>query len=526
MLRLLPLLAIAPLCLSVETLPEPSLGSPATPQDPVAEVFAAGGIHLDRDAGLVAFGSQVLVTNELLEYLLVGAAGAAHESLLVTDVTPSLINAAILSLGVEPGQNARYELKDPAPTEAELQGFYDANPDLFTLPETRKITYAVLSPDMVQDEVEVDEAALRNLYEERAAEYQVPERRLVERLGFASADEAATAKAQRETGGTTFEALVADRGLDLQDIDLGDVTAEDLGEAAEGVFAAHAGMVTGPLPTSLGPALFRINAVLDASEVPYEEAAQDLRTELAEEAARRVIDDMVEDLDDLLAGGATLEELEAETELQFATIDWFDGMDQGIAAYDSFAQAAAAAQDGDFPELLPLSDGGQFALRLDAIVPPAIPPLDEIEDEVAAAWRATQLRIRLEDRANAILANLALTGNLEDQGLSLSTEDQIRRQDFIPDAPPTLVPQVFQLNAPGDMVVIPGARAAYIARLDSINQGTRGSPEVAALQGLFGAQIANSISADVFEAFGQALEAEIGISLDPNVINAVNAQFP
>ena len=121
MLRLLPLLAIAPLCLSVETLPEPSLGSPATPQDPVAEVFAAGGIHLDRDAGLVAFGSQVLVTNELLEYLLVGAAGAAHESLLVTDVTPSLINAAILSLGVEPGQNARYELKDPAPTEAELR---------------------------------------------------------------------------------------------------------------------------------------------------------------------------------------------------------------------------------------------------------------------------------------------------------------------------------------------------------------------------------------------------------------------
>ena len=60
-----------------------------------------------------------------------------------------------------------------------------------------------------------------------------------------------------------------------------------------------------------------------------------------------------------------------------------------------------------------------------------------------AAWRASQLRIRLEERANAILGNLALTGNLEDQGLNLSTEDQIRRQDFIPDAAPTLSRTLF-----------------------------------------------------------------------------------
>lgn len=212
--------------------------------------------------------------------------------------------------------------------------------------------------------------------------------------------------------------------------------------------------------------------------------------------------------------------------MQFGTIDWFDGVDSGIAAYDAFTDAALAAQDGDFPELLQLSDGGQFALRLDEVVPPAIPPLDEITDEVAEAWRATQLRIRLEERANAILANLALTGGLEDQGLTLTSESLIRRQDFIPDAPPTLVAQVFQLAQPGDMVVIPGARAAWIARLDSINPGTRGAPEVAALQGLFGAQIANAVAGDVFEAFGQALEAEIGISLDPGVINAIHAQFP
>ena len=414
-----------------------------------------------------------------------------------------------------------------APTDEELQEYYDENGLRFERPELRRISYAWITPDMIMDQMEVSEEALRELYDERVEEYVQPERRLLERLVFPTQEEAEAARAALDAGETDYDTLVEDRGLTLDDVDLGEVGPDDLSDAAAAaIFADTESEIIGPLDSRFGPALFRINAVLDATEVPFEDAAQDLRVELSEEAARRAIDAMIDDLDDRLAGGATLEELAEETDMQFGTIDWFDGVDSGIAAYDAFTDAALAAQDGDFPELLQLSDGGQFALRLDEVVPPAIPPLDEITDEVAEAWRATQLRIRLEERANAILANLALTGGLEDQGLTLTSESLIRRQDFIPDAPPTLVAQVFQLAQPGDMVVIPGARAAWIARLDSINPGTRGAPEVAALQGLFGAQIANAVAGDVFEAFGQALEAEIGISLDPGVINAIHAQFP
>lgn len=414
-----------------------------------------------------------------------------------------------------------------APTDEELQEYYDENGLRFERPELRRISYAWITPDMIMDQMEVSEEALRELYDERIEEYVQPERRLLERLVFPTQEEAQAARAALDAGETDYDALVEDRGLTLDDVDLGEVGLDDLSDAAAAaIFADTESEIIGPLDSRFGPALFRINAVLDATEVPFEDAAQDLRVELSEEAARRAIDAMIDDLDDRMAGGATLEELAEETDMQFGTIDWFDGVDSGIAAYDAFTDAALAAQDGDFPELLQLSDGGQFALRLDEVVPPAIPPLDEITDEVAEAWRATQLRIRLEERANAILANLALTGGLEDQGLTLASESLIRRQDFIPDAPPTLVAQVFQLAQPGDMVVIPGARAAWIARLDSINPGTRGAPEVAALQGLFGAQIANAVAGDVFEAFGQALEAEIGISLDPGVINAIHAQFP
>lgn len=414
-----------------------------------------------------------------------------------------------------------------APTEDDLAAYYDENGARFERPEIRRITYAWIAPEMILDEVEVSEDALQQLYDDRLDEFVQPERRLLERLVFPSVEEAEAARAALDAGETDFDTLVVDRGLTLEDVDMGETSARDLSAAAADViFADSESEILGPLESRFGPAIFRVNAVLPASEIPFEEARDALRSELAEEAARRAIDDMIEALDDLMAGGATLEEVAQETRMEIGSIDWTEGSDQGIAAYEAFGDAAAAVAQGDFPELLQLSDGGLFALRLDEIVPPAIPPLEEITEEVTEAWRGTQLRIRLEERANAILADLALSGGLEEQGLALSTETQIRRTDFIPDAPPTLVAQVFQLDEPGDMVVIPGARAAFIARLDEVHPGERGSPQVAALQGLFERQAESGLAQDVFEAFGQSLEAEIGISLDPGIINAIHAQFP
>ena len=152
----------------------------------------------------------------------------------------------------------------PAPTQAQLQAYYDAHPEAFTAPELRQISYVWLTPEMIQDQVTVDDQAVRDLYQERIDEYVRPERRLVERLAFLDDAAATTARARLDAGELTFDALVAERGLDLSDIDMGDVGPADLGEAAEAVFAAAPGDVVGPLPSAFGPALYRMNAVLAA----------------------------------------------------------------------------------------------------------------------------------------------------------------------------------------------------------------------------------------------------------------------
>lgn len=107
------LLALLPWALSGAALATsiPSSGSTGTAaQDTraVEQALAAGGLRVDLERGLLAVPATVLVRDELLEYVLVGPRGATHEALLQTTVTPSLINAGVLALGLEPGVNARW----------------------------------------------------------------------------------------------------------------------------------------------------------------------------------------------------------------------------------------------------------------------------------------------------------------------------------------------------------------------------------------------------------------------------------
>lgn len=412
------------------------------------------------------------------------------------------------------------------PTDAQLEAYYEEFPERFTRPEARRITYAWLIPSAIMDEVEIDEDALRELYDDRIDEYVQPERRLLERLVFGSEEAAQEALAAIAAEETDFDTLVEERDLTLADVDLGEVAPDDLSDAAAAIiFGDDESEILGPVPTALGPAIFRVNAVLEASEVPFEDARDDLSAELAQEGARRAIDDMREEIDDLLASGATLEELGEDTAMSVGTLDYTVASEEGIAAYDNFRDAAAAVGENDFPELLDLSDGGLFALRLDEIVPPALPPLAEIEQEVVNAWQATALREAVADRASQLVAELAQGAALEDLG-DTAEERLIRRQDLLPDLPATTVAQVFQLDEPGDVVMIPGAEAAHIVRLDTINSGVRDADDTSVLLTIMNQTIAQSMATDIFEAYGQALQADAGISMNQGVINSVHASFP
>lgn len=412
----------------------------------------------------------------------------------------------------------------PGATETAQQEYYDANPAEFTLPEARNITYAWLTPTMILDEMVIPDEAVERLYNERIAEFVQPERRLVERLVYIDADRAEEAIARVNAGEATFEELVAERGLSLTDVDLGDVSKDDLRAAGEAVFAANAGDVVGPFNSNLGPALFRMNAVLSEQVTTLEEATPDLREELAADAAREYINDRTDAIIDLLAGGASMADLAERTEMELGTMNWTPDTIDGIAAYDAFRDAAATVQEGAFPEIIDLADGGIFALTLDGITPPTLQPLDDVRDAVAQAWQAQARQEAILARAEEISADILPLTGFDTVGLEPFIEQGLTRRSFIEGTPPNFNDVLFDMTI-GEVRVVDASDRALIVRLDEIAAPDLTDPSVIAQRDALAENARAGIAQDIFDAYATSVQQRTETSLNQQTINAVNAQF-
>ncbi len=103
---------------------DPASTPPSKPADPAAGELlarlAAGGVRVDVAAQTVSIDVVRNEPADPIEYLLIHARGKAHEALFVTEVKPSLLNAAFYALGCENGTNARAKPIEPPPSEEEI----------------------------------------------------------------------------------------------------------------------------------------------------------------------------------------------------------------------------------------------------------------------------------------------------------------------------------------------------------------------------------------------------------------------
>lgn len=411
-----------------------------------------------------------------------------------------------------------------APTEEELQAYYDANTDDFMLPASKSITYAWLRPEDLLDEVEVPEEELRAEYDARSDEYDQPERRLVERLVFANEEAATQAAAALEVDGTTFEALVEERGLALADVDMGDVAKSDLDAAGDAVFGAQSGDIVGPLPTSLGPALFRVNAVLPAQNVPFEEAREVLEETLAISRATRAVEARAQEIDDRLAGGATLEDLAEETKMNLGTIDWTQESSEGIAAYGAFREAAASLSADAFPQIDQLEDGGVFAMRLDETKPERPEPFEQARDAVETAWRNAQIVEALTAKAESLTGTLAEADGFEAAGLTPQLGEGLTRSSYVDGTPDDFMDQVFDLDE-GGVAVLPAGDSVVVLRLDAVTPAGE-DDQTQALMTRLSQQLDQALAQGLFDIYSNAVMRDADPQIDQRAVSAVHVNFP
>lgn len=419
----------------------------------------------------------------------------------------------------------------PAPTEAELQAYYDANADLYMAPETRSIRYAALRPADLAATIEISDADLEAEFASRQASLNQPERRIVDVIAFGSETEAQEQADAIAAGTADFSALAASRGLTDADLSLGAIVATDLsGAARAAVFGAEGPGVIGPVASDLGPALYRINAIVAARTVTLESIADDLREELALAEAQDALIDLIEPVQDLVAAGATVEEIIAETDMLGGTLELTPQMGDGLAGDLAFRRDAFEAEVGEERDLVELTNGGIAVIRVENITDPALRPFDEVRDAVADDWRTDALTAALMARAEALSGQLsegALLAPLA-EGLSLPVTDiapQERTAQLDADLPPDVMTEVFTL-APGGTTVVEDLNSVLLIQLTEVVPVDPADPETAERLAQINEVLSGQMAGNLYNGYAQLLVTEAGVTVNQELINNTLAQYP
>ncbi|MBV9203360.1 MAG: SurA N-terminal domain-containing protein, partial [Alphaproteobacteria bacterium] len=351
------------------------------------------------------------------------------------------------------------------PSEDELKAFYDKHPDLFRAPEYRGFTLVSLDPSEIAKGIEIPEAKLKEEYDQRQDELQIPERRDVEQILAPSEEKAKEAVAALAAGKDWREVATTIAGQNADTIDLGLMRREEMPSAlGEAAFELPLDKPSDPIKTALGWHILRVVKIEPPVTQTFDEAKPKLEADLARQEAVDRIYKVANKADDALAGGATLGDVAEKFGLKTTTVEAVDAgghdpqnkpVSLPVAASDVL-KLAFGTNEGQTSRVTETPDGAIFALHIDKIMPSEVKPLDEVKEKAVAAWQADQRREiaakQAEELAAAVTPETRLATVTAAKGLKATTSPPFTRHPENDSAvPPVLVGKLFAAK-PGDVV--------------------------------------------------------------------------
>ena len=203
------------------------------------------------------------------------------------------------------------------PSEAEIETFYNANPQRFLAPEQADVEYLVLDAKALEQGVTLNEADVRAYYDQNAARLSGSEERRASHIlltvppGASAADKAAV-KARADT------LLAQIRQAPDTFVELAKANSQDPGSAVNGgdldffsrgamvkpfedaVFALKKGEVSEPVETEFGFHLIKLTDIKAPKTKPFEEMRAQIEADLKKQQAQKLFAENAEAFSNLV----------------------------------------------------------------------------------------------------------------------------------------------------------------------------------------------------------------------------------
>ncbi|RZI99863.1 MAG: rotamase [Brevundimonas sp.] len=323
-----------------------------------------------------------------------------------------------------------------APTDAQLTAFMNQNAAELRLPESR--TASVVLFDSRSAPAAITDARIEERFNFRRDALSLPEKRTFVTLtapNRAAADRIAAALRAGQA-----PAAVASAN-NIQPSDYTDTPRSALGDPAiaAAVFGLAANEVSAPVQASVGFVVAKVTAITPGRPATLADVREQVIQELRAEDARAAVYARVEAYEKARQAGKTLDAAVAEIGARVIQVPAIrqdgklrNGQDINPPLPPQLIQTMWTLGKGGESEVVDMGQGQYFVVRVDEVMPAALPPLQAIRAPLAQQWVLRENARLLTTRANALAARVRggedLAAVAASAGATVQTATGLNRQ--------------------------------------------------------------------------------------------------
>lgn len=338
-------------------------------------------------------------------------------------------------------------------SDKEIEDYYKANPENFTVPARAVIKYIAFTPEELSIYEEVSPEDVKSYYEAHKDNYvqeeQVKARHILLMVDE-NAPEADAEKAEKEIkkilakakSGQDFAKLAekysegpsGPKGGELGWFGRG-AMVKPFEEAA---FSLKKGELSEPVRTRFGWHIIKVDDVREEGQKSFEQVKEDIRTAIAEEKASDTISDKLDHAIDLIASGMNMDKVADEIGIAFKKSEQatLQNLTRAFGMKEDAAKTILALPNKTATEMPIAIDNGYLIAEKIQDIPASVSPLSEAKEDISNFLNQQKAMKLAQAKAMAIMAQLTNKATeaktLKSIKKDLKTSEPFGRDGFVP----------------------------------------------------------------------------------------------
>lgn len=361
------------------------------------------------------------------------------------------IKASINYVLIDPGT-----FSDVFAGEEQIRAQYDNHHDLYMSKPERKVAFLVFAPGDFEDQVKVDETAVRDFYDQNPARFTTPEQVEASHILIKvdeNADEQAVAKAKEEALRVYEQAVKSVNFSELAKAYSQGPSAASGGYLgrfdktsmvkpfADAAFAMKVGDISQPVRTRFGWHIIKVTDRTPETVTAFETAKAQIQRELAASRTTDLAYNKAEDAYDAVLDGDSFEQVALVAAKQSVTTPAFTALGtelkgMGISDPGEFAATAFSLADNEISEVKKIGKKYYLMHVIEKIAPKLL-AYEDIKNEIAVTLTADLQKQAARKAAESMLEKAgndaaSLEKLAKDNHLKLESSKMFTRNETVP----------------------------------------------------------------------------------------------